>query len=70
MSIVFILIAWRVWLIVTAVLLLNAASRLMFKPSKALAKDVARSIPFIAVWPIAMFSPQGRKKIFIRIKGV
>lgn len=69
MSIILIILVWRLWLVGTILLFLNSITTWLFNPNKKTFKAFLMSIPFIAVWPLAVFSPNGRKIIFKRIKG-
>lgn len=57
---IFIILYWRVYLIVIGVLILNAMSQLVFAPTLEKAKDTCMSIVFSFVWPLALFSKDGR----------
>jgi hypothetical protein len=59
-EVLFMILAWRLYLGGAALLLLNALSGLVFKPSKDEGKRTLKSILFIPVWPLAIFSRSGR----------
>lgn len=68
MTLVFMIIAWRVWLVGAALLFLNSLSRLVFNPSLVEFKGLALAIPLIVVWPLALFAPKGRAMLLKRVK--
>lgn len=69
MGLILITMVWRIWLIVTIFLFLNSMTTWLFRPTNKTLKYFFMSLPFIAVWPLAVFSPNGRKIIFRKIKG-
>lgn len=68
MTYIFIRAIYGVWVIGGAVFLINAVSALMFsklnKGKKA--RALFATVLFCAVWPLAIFSAEGRRIIFGR----
>lgn len=68
MAEIFIIMALRIYFIGMAVFLLNSLSGLLFRPSRKELGKTAKSVLFIPIWPLAVFSPTGRAKLFKRIE--
>lgn len=68
MSTIYFLVIWRAYLIILAIMLLNVASSLLFKPNKKTATQAINRVPFAIVWPVSIFSKTGRKKLFNTVK--
>lgn len=70
MGLLLMTLAWRVWLIVTVILMAGVVSRVVFQPTKKSFKQAAGQLPFILIWPLAIFSPKGRSKLFNLTKKI
>jgi hypothetical protein len=68
MSLFYIVMAWRIWIVVAAVLFLNPLASFAFGPSKTSFCNLLKSLPFILIWPLAVFAPAGRAVLFKRFQ--
>ncbi len=63
---IFAILIWRLWMLVTAVLIFNVISRFVFSENKSLGV-LFTSLFFVVFWPLAVFSPEGREYVSGRI---
>lgn len=70
MSTILIATFLRVLIIGYALLMLNRISRIAFNPTKREIRDAIGSLPFIAVWPLAVFSKRGRTIMLKKAKEI
>lgn len=61
-------ILYRIWAIGALLFLLNAISRLMFKPSFRNLGATMLAIMAAAFWWFSIFSPEGRKVLFNKLE--
>lgn len=70
MGTLFILVVWRLYLLIVMVFILNGVSRFLFKPSTKRLLETFKSIMFSVVWPLSVFSPNGRKVLLNKSKNL
>ncbi len=68
-------IFWRVYALVSIILIVNALARIIFHDDifKDTEQDnlrIAKNLLFILVWPLAIFSPNGRRAISMRTRKI
>jgi hypothetical protein len=51
------------WAAIAILLILKALSELVFNNSKTTRNKLKKTLPYIAIWPLALFSTKGRKLI-------
>lgn len=65
---IFIILMWRAYMLVAAIIFLNSVSMVVFNPTWGRFKRALLGMPLVLVWPIALFSKQGRAVLFNRSK--
>lgn len=70
MSIELGLILSRMYMIIASILFVNLLSSSVFDHDHFTLKNFVVSAIFIPVWPLAIFSPSGRKAIFNRLQKI
>lgn len=59
------LVFYNAWLLGFGILTINTVSRFIFSTPKIPFEDAGRAFLFSLIWPIAIFSPQGRKSLLV-----
>lgn len=68
MAIEILRIFYSVWIFGIIVFLLNAIANSLFSKCSRRISLFLFSIPFMLIWPLALFSPNGRKILFLKIE--
>lgn len=68
MSVLFIVILGRIYVVVVAFLVLNLVSRALFGKIKIRLRGFMTSLLLIPLWPVAILSTEGRKALLAKIK--
>lgn len=66
------LLLWRAYSFIAIILIINVVARTIFQDDTFVDSEkdnihVGKTLLFIPVWPLAIFSPHGRKVIFMRV---
>lgn len=59
---------WALYFFVMGILTLNSISKFVFNASIEKLKKTALSLSFIPIWPLAIFSPEGREILLNKIE--